>query len=199
MPCAIGLCAILMLAALGCGGGSRSVSIPVWQKNVEQYVRNQGKGDPTVLRDVTLPDARRGYSVLGSDRPADSTDANGVLLGLAQHDGRRWFVYLVGLVKQLKVNEIRIAALSTDGGRYEWKLGENDREALSKYRGFHERMWKQRFPQRQSMPADYLNFPRPEDNFALSTSAGTVTVTHPPSGAAWELKLPQSRPARAAR
>ena len=198
-PCAIGLCAFVLLNSLGCGGGSRSVSIPVWQKNVEQYVRNQGKGDPTVLRDVTLPDARRGYSVIGSDRPSDSTDANGILLGLAQHDGRRWFVYIVGLVSKQKVGEIRLAALSTDGGRYEWKVGENDREALKTYRAYLEQMWKKRFPDRELMPADYLNCPRPEDNFAMSTSGSTVTVTHPPSGAGWELKLPQNKSARASR
>jgi hypothetical protein len=111
---------ILTLAtlSLGCGGGARQASVSAWQKNVEQYVRVQGKGDPAVLRDLTLSDSRRGFAVVGSDRPSESTDANGVLIGFREIDGRGYFIYLVGVVERQRVKEIRLAALTTDGGRW---------------------------------------------------------------------------------
>jgi hypothetical protein len=184
--------AILALGAVGCGGGSRQASVAAWQKNVEQYVRVQGKGDPAVLRDLTLSDSRRGFAMVGSDRPADSADANGVLLGFREIDGRGYFIYLVGVVEKQRVSEIRPAALTTDGGRMEWKVAPNDTGALSNYRTYNEKFWKQRFPGRTSPPPQYLGFPTPDDHFQMSVSGNRVTVTHPPSGAKWELTLPNA-------
>ena len=42
----------LLMHSPGCGGGARQASVEAWQKNVEQYVRVQGKGDPAVVKDV---------------------------------------------------------------------------------------------------------------------------------------------------
>ncbi len=182
----------LLLAplVLGCGGGSRQASVAAWQKNVEQYVRVQGKGDPAVLRDMTLTDSRRGFSMIGGDQPAEASEANGVLLGFREVEGRGYFIYLVGVVEKQKVNEIRLAALTTDGGKMEWKIGPNDTGALSTYRAYNRTFWKQRFPQRASPPPQYLGFPTPDDHFSMSVSGNRVTVTHPPSKATWELTLP---------
>jgi hypothetical protein len=193
-----GLLALLLLVA-GCGSTSRNVTIPVWQKNVEQYVQKEGKGDPTVLRDVTLSESRRGYGVIGSDRPEKSTDANGVLLGHRQIQGRNWFIYLVGLVKEQKVQEIRLAAMTTDGTHFEWKLGAADSEALHKYRAYNDRLWHQRFPQRGMAPPQYLGFPLPDDDFQLSVTETMITATHPASGARWTLNLASAPAARHAR
>ena len=44
--------------------------------------------------------------------PADSTDVNGVLLGFKKVGEKRWFVYLVGLSRDQKVEETRMAALA---------------------------------------------------------------------------------------
>lgn len=186
------------LCVVGCASGSRNVTIAVWEKNIEQYVTEQGKGDPTVLRDVTLPDSRRGYSVIGSDRPDVSSDANGVLLGHRQIGGRSWFIYLVGLVKRQSVEEIRLAALTVDGGKFEWKSGSGDTEALQKYRDYNTRSWRQRFPQRGTAPPEYLGFPRLDDQFQMTISDGQVVVAHPASGAQWELSIPASTKSRLA-
>ena len=190
------LCLILAPLGLGCGGGTRQASVAAWQKNVEQYVRVQGKGDPAVLRDMALTDSRRGFSMIGSDRPAESSEANGVLLGFREVDGRGYFIYLVGVVEKQKVNEIRPAALTTDGGRMEWKVGPNDTGALSTYRAYNDGFWRKRFPGRAAPPPQYLGFPTPDDHFQMSVSGNRVTIAHPPSGARWELTLP-STPRRA--
>lgn len=186
---ATALLLLCLACAGGCGSGRRSVTIPAWQKNVEQYVKREGNGDPTILRDVRLPDSRRGYSMLGSDRPAESTDANGVLLGFRDISGRNWFIYLVGLVKQQRVEEIRLAALTFDADKLTWKLGRADPQALEKYRTFKQKQWRERFPQRGLPPPEYLGFPTADDHFQLTVSDGQVTVVNPSSGAQWELNL----------
>jgi hypothetical protein len=182
----------LLFATLcfGCGGGARQASVAAWQKNVEQYVRVQGKGDPAVLRDLTLSDSRRGYAMVGGDRPAESSEANGVLLGFREVEGRGYFIYLVGVVEKQTVKEIRLAALTTDGGKVEWKVAPNNTGALSTYRAYNDTFWRQRFPERASPPPQYLGFPTPDDHFSMSVSGNRVTVTHPPSKATWQLTLP---------
>ena len=183
---------LLLPLGIGCGGGSRQATVAAWQKNVEQYVRVQGKGDPAVLRDLTLSDSRRGFSMVGGDRPTESSEANGVLLGFREVEGRGYFIYLVGVVEKQKVNDIRLAALTTEGGKWEWKLAPSDRDALSAYRAYNDKHWRQRFPQRADPPPQYLGFPTPDDHFNMIVSGNRVTVTHPPSGATWELTLPNA-------
>ncbi len=192
--------ALLILAGallcVGCGATSRNVTLPVWQKNIEQYVQQQGNGDPAVLRDVTLPDSRRGYAVIGSDRPEQSSDANGVLLGYRQINGHDWFIYLVGMLRQQNVQEIRLVALSADGGKFHWELEDKNSEATQRYAEYNDRLWRQRFPQRAAAPPQYLGFPRPDDQFEMTISNGQITVVHPPSGARWLLTIPV-KPGRA--
>ena len=180
----------LTTLSLGCGGGARQASVSAWQKNVEQYVRVQGKGDPAVLRDLTLSDSRRGFAMVGSDQPGESTDANGLLIGFREIDGRGYFIYLVGVVERQRVKEIRLAALTTDGGKMEWKTGPNSTAALEAYRAYNEKVWRGRFPDRSTAPPQYTGFPTPDDHFHMSIQGQRVTATHPPSGATWELTLP---------
>jgi hypothetical protein len=180
----------LTTVALGCGGGSRQASVAAWQKNVEQYVRVQGKGDPAVLRDLTLSDSRRGFAMVGSDVPSESTDANGLLIGFREIDGRGYFIYLVGVVERQRVKEIHLAALTTDGGKMEWKTGPNSSAALDAYCAYNDKLWRGRFPDRKSAPPQYTGFPTPDDHFNMVINGNHVTATHPPSGATWELTLP---------
>jgi hypothetical protein len=180
---------LLLLCLTGCGTGARSVTLPFWQKNVEQYVKQYGDGDPTVLRDVYLPDSRRGFSVIGSDRPAESSDVNGVLLGYRQIAGNYWLVYLVGVVKKQSVDEIRITALTADGGAFNWKVGNADTKALATYTAFGDRMWRERFVQRGLPPPEYLGFPRPDDHFQLNVTGEQISVVHTASGATWTLSI----------
>jgi len=190
------LAAVVALIGAGCSPPRRTVTLPVWKKNVEQYVKQQGNGDPVVLRDVTLPDSRRGYAVIGSDRPEQSSDGNGVLLGHRQIGGQNWFIYLVGIINQHKVEEIRLVAMSAGAGKFHWETDHKNTQATQRYIEFNNRLWRQRFPQRATAPPDYLGFPRREDTFELSVSDGQITVVHPPSGARWLLAIPV-KPTRA--
>src|SRR2546421_7194772 len=92
--------AVSLLVFTGCASSpSQSVSLPIWQKAVEQYVREAGQGDPSALGDVTLPDGRHGFAVLGDPIVKNSTDAVGVLLGHRPLNGKLAFIYLVGVVE----------------------------------------------------------------------------------------------------
>ena len=189
----------LLMFVTGCGGGARQASVAAWQKNVEHYVRVQGKGDPAVLRDLTLSDSsRRGFAMVGSDQPAESADANGLLIGFHEVDGRGYFIYLVGVVERQRVKEIRLAALTTDAGKMAWKTGPNSSAALEAYRAYNEKLARQRFPDRKTPPPPYLGFPTPDDHFHMAVTGNRVTATHPPSGAKWELTLPTAAVARRA-
>src|SRR6185436_6164704 len=99
-----------------------------------KYIALEGAGDPNILRDVTWHDTQHGFSVLGAPRPAEGTDARGALLGHRAVDGKGWFVFVVGIVKQNQVTDIRRAALSVDRGKYRWIVSPKDDTAISAYR-----------------------------------------------------------------
>jgi hypothetical protein len=179
-----------LLLLVGAGGGcASSTTIESWQKSVENYVRTEGGGDPSVLRDATYKGDRRGFAVIGANRPKDSTDVTGVLLGNVHLAERPWVVYLVGLVDQQKVSDIRVAALTIAGNKYTWKISKADPTALKAYREYNRGLAHRRFPGRNNEPPEYLGFPRDEDRFATSTEGDAIGVTHPPSGAKWHVAV----------
>src|SRR5687768_9196825 len=148
---------LLALLALATGGCGPNVSIPRWQRSVNAYVSQTGRGDPNVLRDVTLPGTdRRGFAVIAHHNPDESTDANGLLLAHRDAAGRPWFVYLVGLVKKENVREIRLAALSDTGAKPVWRVSQRDKDAERTYRENNLKEFRQRFPDRKKPPAEYL-------------------------------------------
>ena len=176
--------------AAAAGGCSSQPTISSWQKSVTKYVGDQGKGDPMVLRDMTVPeDGRPGFSVIGHHDTRDSVDVNGVLLGHENVGDRAWFVYLVGQVEKERVSDIRLAAVSMRGGKSTWKRGKGSKQSFNVYRAFGERQAKARFPDRRKLPPRYAGFPRPDDVFKLTNENGKLTATHEPSGARWELVL----------
>lgn len=178
--------AILLLAGGGCGS---SASVQSWQRAVERYVSERG-GDPAVLRDVTLAGSRRGFGQIGADDPSKSVDVNAVLLGHKVVRDQPWFVYLVGVVQNQKVNEIRLAALSYASGKPTWRLSEKDANALHAYQNYNAGLWKQQHPgTKDKPPGNYTTFPREEDRFELVTPDGRVEARHLGSGAAWEVNL----------
>jgi hypothetical protein len=186
---ALALTTLLLLAAGGCG---RTVSLGDWKQGVERYVEVHG-GDPTVLRDVTLAGTRRGFAVISHNHPAESTDARAILLAHREVAGKPRFVYLVGLVRQDRVRDIRLATLAIENGKYRWHMSDSDGEALQTYRQHNERLARQRFSDRAKLPVDYLSFPRVEDRFDLQVESNRLMATHQASGARWELTLPPPR------
>jgi hypothetical protein len=178
-------------------GGCGRVTIPDWQRGVERYVADTGRGDPNILRDVTLPGTdRRGFALLGHHNPDESTDANGLLLAHRQFAGRPWFVYLIGLVKDEKVREMRLAAMTDTGSTPVWRIGKRAKDSERAYRSYNLEQFRARFPDRRKPPAEYLGFPRAADRLDLQDDGnGHLIATHVPSGARWELNLaaPQKR------
>ena len=172
------------LLSIGCGGAA---SVQSWQRGVERYIQTTGGGNPTVLRDVKLPDGRRGFSVLGTPDSRQSTDANAVLLGYQPINGKPRFIYLVGVVERHEVKDIRLATLAIDNGKYEWNVGNDNNDALKTYRAHNDRIWRARFPDRKTPPVEYTSFPQSADQFELVVSDYRITAQHRASGAQWEL------------
>jgi hypothetical protein len=161
----------------GCGGpNNQTVSLPIWQQHVEQYVHDFGKDDPTSLRDLTIPDGRKGFAVNGSPLPKDSTDAVGLLLAHRPVDGRPAFIYLVGIVDKEKLTDIRLAMLTFDNGKSHWHVSPANAGALETYRRSHPSTAGKESVQ---------NFPAANDVFNLDVAGGRVTAVHAPSGASW--------------
>ncbi len=186
---------ILLLASAGCAS---QPTLSSWQGSVTKYVREKGHGSPIVLREMTLPDNRPGFSVIGHHDTTESTDVNGLLLGHEQVGGRMWFVYLVGLVQQERVKDIRLAAVSMEGGKTVWKRGKESERRLAAYRDYGLKQVQERFPDRtKAPPPRYLGFPRRDDVFTLSNTNGKLVATHEPSGARWGLTLADRRSANA--
>lgn len=184
--------AAMTLMLIG-GGCASSVSIGTWQKGVEQYVRQKGGGDPSVLRDMTFKGDRRGFAVFSANRPKHSTDVTGVLLGNVHVAERPWIVYAVGLVDEQQVEDVRVAALTVQSNRYTWRVSGADGAALKAYREYNHGLARRRFPNRRDEPADYTGFPRDEDRFDMTTQGTTIGVTHPTSGARWHLDVAARR------
>jgi hypothetical protein len=172
----------LVVAVLLCTACSRQVTIPMWQRDVELYVRSEHAGDSVALRDVTLPDSRRGFAVIGDPSPHDATDVYGVLLGYRPVADHNWFIYLVGQVKQLEVADIRLAAVTFDGVKPMWRMTAADDPALQQY--VHARNSAAATPFPPSSP-----FPLPEDRFRLDVNGSVIAAVHEASSATWTLDL----------
>ena len=183
------LIGLLLLGAFLAGGCAKSVSFESWRNDVDAYVREKGGGDPAVLRTLDASPSHRGFRVISKARPTESTDVVGVLIGSARAAGRPWTVFLVGLVDESKVEDIRLAALSIQNGRHTWRWGIEDDSAVEAYTDYNKRLARRRFPDRRKPPPGYLAFPREDDRFELATESASLGVTHPPSGAKWHVNL----------
>ncbi|MEA2736361.1 MAG: hypothetical protein QOE14_2812 [Humisphaera sp.] len=171
------------------GGCAQSVDLGTWRRGVEQYVRDKGGGDPAVLREIDVTPSHHGYRIISANRPSESTDAAGVLVGTTNVSDRPWVVFLVGLIDKQKVKDIRVAALSVKDNKYTWRMGGKDPKALDAYVKFNKGLAHRRFPDRHKEPVDYLGFPREEDRFEMSTQGDAIGVAHPPSGGKWHVTV----------
>jgi len=180
--------AIVLLLATGC---QQQVSLRTWQDSVEHYVWVQANGDPSALRDLPTPGPWKGFSVISENDPASATDINGVLLGHRTIGLKNYFIYLVGFVRQQKVQDIRLAALWASPDGFQWRLTRTSDESFRAYHDFKDAQWRKLFSQRAAGPWSYTGFPSEGDVFKLTVSAGKITATHEQSGATWTLELPQ--------
>jgi len=177
----LGIACLLMLLTGGCaepGAGPRpmTVTLATWQHAVEQYVRDQGNGDPNVLRDTTLPNSQRGFAMIGEPDIEHSSDADGLLLGRRLIGGREWFIYLVGMIHQGAVRDIRLAGFCWSPDKTWWQVSPPNPDSLQRYANVQRN--------EELFPA----FPAKTDHFDLSTTDQVAVAAHRESGASWELK-----------
>lgn len=129
---------LMLLACLagGCvpqGPAARNVSLATWQRSIERYVTEEGNGDAGVLRESRLPDGQRGFLQMGNVARAGASDASGLLLGHPAVAGRRWFVYLVGFIRNNKLRDIRLVGLCVQADDFDWRISPPAPEAVRAY------------------------------------------------------------------
>jgi len=183
---------LLTVVCAGSVGCSSSASMSGWRDAVERYVKDEGGGDPSVLKELTIDRAgtTRGFSLLGGDRATESTDARGVLLAHRPINGQPWFVYLVGIVQNQKTTEVHLAALRIEGGKYVWRTSKKgDDDATKRYVEYTRQLASERLGKRDAALPAYTTFPREDDQFDLDTTGDVVAATHRQSGARWQTTL----------
>ena len=182
-----------MLIAL-VAGGCQQVSLRTWRESVEHYVWDQGNGDPSVLRDLPTSGTWKGFSVISENDAASATDANGILIAHRAIGAKTYFIYLVGLVKQRQVQDIRLALLHASGEGFDWRFSRRSADGLRVYRDFQDAHWKKLNPQGGAAPWSRSGFPCEGDVFRISVAGNRVIATHEASGAQWMLEAPQDGP-----
>lgn len=178
---AIGL---LLSGIMGCGAEPLDPpTIATWQRGLEKYVWDRGNGDPNVLADISWDDVHKGFAVIGDPLPDRATDQIGLLLAHRMLQGKPCFVFLLGTIREQKLEALRPVALQVDGGAFRWTLGEMSSEALSLYRGWSELDRLRAGPGNPVPPP----FPRPQETFDVTVENGRIEIRHVESGALWEL------------
>lgn len=176
----------------GCAGGGGSFAD--WRGSVERYVRERGRGDPIVLRQVNWPQSRHSFGSLGGDDPAQVQDSRGLLLSVETIGLDPWMIFIVGSVNRNVVQDIRVIALHVRDGQFHWQTSDPDPQAFERYRDYHTNLFKQRFSNRSDVPVQYTTFPKETDTFSVQRQGERVVVQHPASGAMWELTIDSGAP-----
>ncbi len=192
---------------LGLAGGCRGADpMLAWQRSLEAYVTENGNGDPDVLRTLDdrpsqgefgLTAARKsGFPFVAPQR----TDVNGLLLGHRRIAGRYWFLFLVGAVEYRgtfvnfpvddpRLQDLRIAAFSGEGGLFHWLMSGEDTEAIQRYERLQIQAWRRSHPSRAQATMAPTTFPTAGDILRLTVMPEGVTVVDEHSGARWVLSM----------
>jgi hypothetical protein len=196
-------------ALVAAGGCSGDAALRAWQRSLEEYVTDHGNGDPNVLRAIAEDPSESDFGLIGARSsgvlfvfPA-RTDVAGLLIGHRRVADRAWYIYMVGAVKyhgsfsnfpldDEELRDLRPAAFSAQGGRYEWALGERDEEAMRLYRRPQLEAWRRSDPSRKNASEAPMTFPTPADDWRIETTGETIRVTDDHSGASWSLPIPPS-------
>ncbi len=190
-----------LLAAGGCANPIRA-----WQTSLEEYVVNQGNGDLNVLRSRDRRPSESDFGLIGASTGGVPfvapvrTDANGVLLGLRSFHDRSWYVYLLGTVKyhgafvdfplqDPRLRDIRLVAVSGDGGSFRWLVSLPDGAAVDRYCRPQLETWRRSHSSRAQATTAPTRFPTPADDFRLEVAPEALTVVDEHSHAQWTLSL----------
>jgi hypothetical protein len=175
----------------GCnpGSGSRPVSLNIWQTNVQSYVQDHGNGDLNSLREVEITPGQPGFRAYSHDRPEQSKDVVGVLVGVVPRgEGgvESWYVYVVGSLDREQVTLIHLAAVRADADKFQWLMGQDSGGGTVAYLDQRKKNWQAHQADREP-PRSALGFPSEEDQFSMQVAGDIVTVNESASGATWML------------
>jgi len=179
--------ALLLLALAwllpGCSADpAPPATIQEWRQELERYVWEQGNGDPAVLADVSWDDVHPGFAVLADPLPNRSTDVYGLLLAHPQLEGHAYFVFLVAKVRNGVFEQMLPVALEIDEGSFRWVEGAGDEDQTRRYL-----QWRSLGPKAMG-----VQFPSRDDSFDVNVDGNTISITHEPSGARWQIEVPRN-------
>lgn len=182
------LVAVTLLA--GCSA-SRQSSLKAWQEQTQAWVTDHGNGDMNSLRAIEVAPNRPGLRVFSADRPEESKDFVGVLVGAAQQSAppRAWYVYVLGQVENEQLKSTRLAAVSETDGNFAWQTGNEDQAATAAYLKYRDSAWRAQHPGAAKLPRGALSFPQPDDLFEMQMMGDAITVRETASGAQWNMSL----------
>jgi len=168
--------------------------ISVWQQQLGRYIKQEGDGDPAALsrmlvlrsRDVVRP-ARIRFAILDVEATVpgrDGWDIEGVLIDKQRSAAQDWYIFMVAIVarsayRPTSIADLRLVALTAQGGHYAWRTSPADAAAVRSYRDTF----------RSSVP---VRFPADTDQFSMKASEDRVSVQETRSGAEWSLLLGNS-------
>ncbi len=184
----------LLLTGCNPGSGTRPVSLAIWQSQIQAYVSNHANGDLNGLHDVEITPGQPGFRAYSNDRPEDSKDLAGVLVGVHPQGDRLWYVYLVGELDKEQVTTLRLAAISQSSGKFEWRLG-SDEGAAAVYLAARQKIWSEQHGATTPAPRSALGFPSDADTFTMNAAGDVISVRESASGAQWTLNLVEAEAA----
>ncbi len=173
--------------------------LAAWRDRVTIYIGDQGRGDPTVLRELVDSNARSAHrparlcigALGGTDtRLPRSKDILGVLVGQYKTADRNWYVFLVGTMvhrgeERVSIRDLRAAAFSWDRSRLYWQIGTDEPQAVKRY--LQARTEESGLSPRRARSA--MSFPGLFDVYQLEGHGYDVNVRETRSGATWKLRL----------
>lgn len=183
--------------------------LAAWRDRVTTYIGEQGRGDPSILRELVDANARSAHrparlcigALGGTDiRLPRSKDTLGVLVGQHETENRKWYVFLVGIMvhrgeERVAIRDLRAAAFTWDNGRLYWRIGAHEPQTMDRY--LRARIEESGLSRRRARAA--MSFPGLFDVFRLEGNESEVGIRETRSGATWRLSLSANpeRPSRA--
>jgi len=178
----IGAC--VLVVGLMVGGCSTGRPVELWQQRVTQYVADEGNGDITSLRNTEPGAARPVFGVTSG-----SVEVQGLLLGFSTTDQQSWWTYIVGVMKDDNVTDLRLIAVSDAGSDLVFSQSAEDGAATERYRDSRLKQWTANRLDPSEGDGFVCSFPGPNDSFTLDAAGNTATVTERQSGARWTVLL----------
>jgi len=186
-PLARAMASAALLVMAGCAG---QPDVAQWQARFERYVHEQANDDLNAMRGLIGDTGQATFAVYGEAEPGRSRDVIGLWLGSHASGDRPWQVFLVGVIDQREVREVRVAAVTRDGtGRWRWRVGEGDEAAMTRYRRYHVGRDETRPREGPPDAVKLADWPAPRDDYRLEAEGATLVVTEQASGASWRLSL----------